>query len=216
MADVLDQAPAAANGSPPADWQVDKNGKRYVPRSLGGDGRKGIVYQAGEEETIEQAFVRDAQPKDERPRRSKAKNAKKPPAPPAKADLRELEALLAEALRSPAIICAAAGDEWSADHFTAAGPALARNLVVASDHNPWLRKKLEGAASGGDMAVAVMSMVGVAGAVAMYAIPPVVYWLNLPAPDKAREMFGIPQRKAKDAGSPPSRPDAAPAAPAAA
>jgi hypothetical protein len=26
-------------------------------------------------------------------------------------------------------------------------------------------------------------------------IPPVIYWFNLPAPAKTREMFGIPPRK---------------------
>jgi hypothetical protein len=38
-------------------------------------------------------------------------------------------------------------------------------------------------------------MFGVGGALVGYAIPPIVYWANLPVPDKAREMFGIPPRR---------------------
>lgn len=185
---------------PPADsgWKRDKNGKEF----LNPPGRKGILYRDGEETPLE-AIERDSRPKDQRPRR-KSKTARKPP-PPAKDELRELEQILAEALKSPAIVAAMAGDEWSANHFTMAGPALARNLVVASEHNPWLRRKLLAASSGGDMMMQLMTMVGVGGAMVMYIVPPVVYWFNLPVPDKGREMFGIPERREHEppASAPP-------------
>jgi hypothetical protein len=181
---------AAPAGAEQVDfgWLIDKNGKEYITRP----GRPGPFYRK-DGETIAEALDRGAKPRDERPKR-KSKTAKKPPRP-AKEDLRELEQILAEALRSPAVICAGFGDEWAANHFTNQGPALARNLVVASEHNPWLRKKLESAASGGDTMMQVVTMFGVGGALVGYAIPPIVYWANLPVPDKAREMFGIPPRR---------------------
>ena len=91
--------------------------------------------------------------------------------------------------------CAMFGDEWAAEHFTNSGPYLARNLILASEHNPWLRKKLEEASTGQDAMMMMISLVGVAGALFAYAVPPVIWWFNLPAPRKTREMFGIPDRR---------------------
>ena len=192
----LEQEPESGAG-----WQRDKQDREYIPAR----GRKGIIYRKGEE-SVQEALTRDEK-RDQRPRKSKT--AKKPP-PPQKVDLRELEAILAEGLRSPAMMCAAFGDQWAADHFTNQGPLLARNLVAAAEHNQWLRKKLESYASGGDMMMNVLAMVGVGGALVGYAVPPVVYWLNLPVPDKAREMFGIPPRREPQ----PDQPDHASGAPA--
>jgi hypothetical protein len=190
---------------PPAEgWKADKQGREYVART---SGKSGIIYRQGEE-TIEQARERDLKPKDKRPRRK----AKRPPMPdaPRGLDLKELEATLAEALKSPAMICATFGDEWPAEHFTASGPYLARNLVMASEHNPWLRKKLEEAATGQDAMMKVVSLVGVGGALFSYSIPPIIYWLNLPVPAKTREMFGIPPRRehqpAPNAATSPQQP----------
>jgi hypothetical protein len=181
----LDDPAAAAelNG-----WRANRAGRLYIPRPDG----IGQIYRRGEE-SVAEAFARDAKPKDERPRKSKTPPRKPPPA---KADLRELEQLLSEAFRSPAVACAAFGDEWSADHFTNQGPALARNLVLSAEHNPWLRRKLEDAASGGDMAMQLVSLLGVAGALASYMLPPLIWWFGLGVPDKAREMFGIPKDRA--------------------
>jgi hypothetical protein len=179
---------------PPAateEWSITKNGRQYVGRR---DGRSGIVYREGEE-TIEQARARDSTPKDKRPRR-KPKTPKLPPAS-RKVDLKELEQTLAEALKAPAMLCATFGDEWGAEHFQRAGPYLARNLILASEHNPWLRQKLEEAATGQDAMMMVVSLVGVGGALFVYTVPPVIYFLNLPVPHKTREMFGIPDRKEK-------------------
>jgi hypothetical protein len=114
------------------------------------------------------------------------------PPPPAHVDLKELEKLLTEALAAPAMPCAMFGDEWAANHFTTQAPYLARNLVLAAEHNPWLRLKLEAMATGQDAAVKLLGMAGVAGALFGYAVPPLVHFLNLPVAPKAREMFGIP------------------------
>jgi hypothetical protein len=197
--------------APPGDggWQTDAQGKPYVPAQ----GRRGIVRPKYEGQSVQEALEQDARDRDERPRRKGAK-AKKPP-PPKRTDLRELEALLAESFRSPAFLAAAAGDAWMADHFTEQGPLLARNLVLAAEHNPWLRRKLEDMASGGDLMVKVLGMVGLAGALVGYAFPPIVYAFNLPVPNQAREMFGIPPRREPEpplrAASPPphSEPQAA-------
>lgn len=179
-------------GSP--GWSRNKQGREYVKAV----GRRGVIYRQGEE-TIAQALERDAQPGPQaRPRRRS--RAKTPPAP--KASLRELEEILANALKAPAIPAAAFGDEWSANHFTNAGPYLARNLVLASETNPWLRRKLENAASGGDMMMQLMSLVGVGGAVVMYVVPPLVWWFNLPIPEEGRAMLGIPVKEHSRDGGP--------------
>ena len=198
--------PPPTNGATAGDhWQTDKNGKQYIGRK----GRSGRILRQGEE-TIEQARERDAQPKDERPRR-RSKKPKMPPAP-TKVDLKELEKALGEALKSPGVLCAMYGDEWAADHFANQGDHLARNLVRASEHNPWLRRKLEDAATGQDAAMQLITLVGVGGALAMYIVPPVVYFLNLPAPEKMRTMFGIPPRRDPNAPPDPFAPTPAQAA----
>ncbi|HET9118700.1 MAG TPA: hypothetical protein VFN75_11605, partial [Pseudonocardiaceae bacterium] len=76
------------------------------------------------------------------------------------------------------------------------------NLVLASETNPWLRRKLENAASGGDMMMQLMSLVGVGGAVVMYVVPPLVWWFNLPIPEEGRAMLGIPVKEHSRDGGP--------------
>lgn len=176
---------------PPLDfdggWKRNKAGREYVQAV----GRRGVVYRQGDE-TIAQALARDAAPAPQnRPRR---KSTPKTPPPPKGLDLKALEQQLAEALKAPAVPAAMFGDEWAANHFTQAGPYLARNLVLASETNPWLRRKLENAATGGDMMMQLMSLVGVGGALIMYVVPPVVWWFNLPLPEAGRQMLGIPER----------------------
>lgn len=181
--------PPAPAPPPPADgaWRVDSAGREYIPKPQG----RGMIYRE-EGESVKQALDRDARPRDKRPRRSKRP---KMPEATRKVDLKELEHELADAFRAPAAICGMVGDSWGAQHFEMAGPFLARNLINASEHNPWLRRKLEDAASGQDAMMKVMVLAPVASALVLYTVPPVVYWLNLPAPDKTREMFGIPPRR---------------------
>jgi hypothetical protein len=196
----------AAPPKPTEEWKVDSIGRQYADMGKG-SGLRGPVFRQGEE-TVEEGRERRRQaaerPRDKRPRAK----TKRPPMPeaPKKVDLKELERTIAEALKAPAIICATFGDQWAADHFTTSGPYLARNLIVASEHNPWLRRKLEEAATGQDAMMIMVSMVGVGGALFAYAIPPIIWWFNLPVSDKARDMFGIPaQRKPEYAAtkSPP-------------
>jgi hypothetical protein len=184
------------------EWRTTTDGRFYVPRT---DGVSGIIYRWDEDETVAQARERMKLPRDQRPRRKRERRTNVPKLPdeqPKKPDLKQLEKELAEALKAPAIVCAAVGDEWSAEHFTRAGPYLARNLVLASEHNPWLRQKLEQAATGEDAMMMVVSLVSVGGATITYMLPPVVYWLNVPVSNKMREMFGIPDRR-----KPPRPPD---------
>jgi hypothetical protein len=186
----------ASTGRPsppkPDDWKVSStNGRQYIGRN---DGRQGVIWRQGDE-SIAEARTRDSTPRDKRPRKSKRP---KMPEAPRKVDLKELEATLAEALKAPAMLCATFGDEWAAEHFTVSGPYLARNLILASEHNPWLRQKLEEAATGQDAMMKVVSLVGVGGACFAYAVPPIIWWFNLPAPRKTREMFGIPERRQRE------------------
>jgi hypothetical protein len=202
-------APPPPPPEPPEAWQVDKQGREYVKRK---DGRPGIIVRQGEE-TIEQARERDAAgPKDRRPRR-KTKTPKMPE-PPKQLDLKALEAALTEALKTPALACAMVGDQWAADHFTQTGPYLARNLILASEHNPWLRRKLEEMATGGDAMMTVISLVPVIGGLMLYFVPPVIYWFNLPVPDQTRQRFGIPPRKEQTpAYAAAAQPESAPVPP---
>lgn len=179
------------SGSSGDGWQYDKKGKPFIPAQ----GRRGIIRPQTAGESPQEALARDQRDRDEKPKRKgTGKTTKKPP-PPRKADLRELEAMLAEAFRSPAMVCAATGDDWAVEHFYKEGPNLARNLVLSAEHNPWLRRKLEEAASGGDLMMKVLSMVGVAGAGIAYALPPLIYYLGLRPLEPARRMFQVPYRK---------------------
>lgn len=187
-------APSPQPPPPPANtagegWRKDKQGRDYITLP----GRRGPLYRRGDE-TVQERVERDKRPPDEKP---KGKGRKKPPqqAPPQDVDLKAIEAALAEALRSPAMIAGLAGDVYLANHFTMWGPRLARNLVVSAEHNPWLRRQLETIATGGNTAVAMMSLLGLAGGVLAYVAPPIIYMFNLPAPAMAREMFQIPERR---------------------
>ena len=212
---VAPARPAGRNGAGEDGWKTDGQGREFTSMGPGTKIRGPIYRQDGE--TVEQARER-RQREHDRPRDKRPRKTKRPPMPeaPKKIDLKELERTIAEALKSPAIICATFGDEWAADHFTTSGPYLARNLIVASEHNPWLRRKLEEAAVGQDAMMIMVSMVGVGGALFAYAIPPIIWWFNLPVSDKARQMFGIPaQRRPEYAAtkSPPiPEPEPVPAA----
>ena len=189
-ADTTDAAAAPAADSPEAQgWNKDASGRYYVPAR----GRSGTVLRKGNE-TPEEAHARDAKaPRDTRPK-SKPKTAPKAPAP-TQVSLKELEFALTEALQSPSMIAAMSGDQWAADHFVRQAPALARNLTVAAEHNPWLRSKLEAVMTGDVFLMRVMTIFPVAAALVSYAIPPIIYYLN-PGfiPEGAREMFQVPDR----------------------
>ena len=178
----------------PEQWREGKSGKQYISRGP----RQGLIFRQGDE-TPEQARERDQAP--ERRPRKRAK-LRKVPDPPREPDLKELEQTLTEALKQPGLLAAAFGDEWAAEHFVTMAPAVSRNLVVASKHNPWLKRKLEDAATGQDAAMAVLSLVPLGGAVIMYLIPPLIYWFDLPISEKGRKMLGdIPHRGGRPAPS---------------
>ena len=147
--------------------------------------------------TPEQALARDALPPEKKVASKKRKPPKAPDAPK-DVDLKALERELAEALKSPAMVAAMFGDPWLPDHFTRSGPYLARNLIVAAEHNPWLLRKLEAMSTGGDAMMKVVTALGLAGALIAYAAPPIVYIFNLPIPEQGREMFDIPPRRETD------------------
>jgi hypothetical protein len=209
VADELLEPVAPPNGDlptpepPPASdtWRKDKQEREYIPRPKG---KSGIIYRR-DGETVEQAIERDAKgPAEKRPRR-KSKPPKMPEAPK-KVDLKELEHVLTEALKQPAMICAMRNDQWGADHFTATAPYLARNLIVASEYNPWLRAKLEEAAVGQDAMMRIVGLVPVAGALFLYVVPPIVYWFNLPVAEATRARFGIPPRREPEYAHPAETP----------
>jgi hypothetical protein len=191
-ADVVEpvQPPPPANGDG-EQWLTDKNGDLYIRR---GNGRPGIIKRQGEE-TPAQARERDAKASEKRPK-PKPKRPKMPPAPK-KVDLKQLEEELAGALKAPGAIAMAFGDEWMFDHFTTKGPDLARQLVLAADHNPWLRKQLETMATGEEAIMKFAAIFNVGGALFLYLAPPVVYLFNVPVPDRGRTMLGVPPRDDK-------------------
>jgi hypothetical protein len=194
--------PEEPQAPPKENWRIDGQSRAYIPAR----GRSGLIYRQGSE-TIGEALARDAKgPQDKKPK----KKAKKAPPAPTQTSLKELEYALAEGLSAPAMICAGYGDEWGANHFTLQGPKLARNLVKASEHNPWLRAKLEAAMLGEDYMITIITTMGVAGAVFGYAIPPLIYYLNPSfVSPKTREMFDIPPREEKPADGEPAPPEAA-------
>jgi hypothetical protein len=217
VSEQTDTRPAgepAANGKPEPEGSWEKRGKRFFVRH---PTEARVVWRRGDE-TIAEALARDAKTPPSGDRRPRAKKGRKPPSPPppSNVDLRELEKLLTEALSAPAMACALLGDQWAADHFTQQAPALSRNLIVASERNPWLRRKLEALATGEEAAAQMLAMIGVAGALVGYAVPPIIWWLNLPVPERARLMFGIPPARERNPENPPDAEGPAPAPVAAA
>jgi hypothetical protein len=190
-------APPSENGAPPADtpsaegWRLDKRGKQYVPRQ---GGKPGIIHRQGQE-TIAEARARDAAGTEKRPRRAKTPKPKMPDAPK-RLDSRELEASLTMALKAPGVLAMTlAHDEWLPDHFNMSAPALSRQIILASEHNPWLRRRIEEAATGQDAMWAVISLVGVGTALFGYMVPPLVYIFNPSfVPPSARQRWGMPER----------------------
>lgn len=196
--------PPTENGQPDGveEWQFNKNGKAYVAR---GGGKPGTILRQGDDETVAEARARDALPKEERRPRRKPKTPKMPAAP-RKVDLRQLEEPLAAALKAPGAIAMSFGDEWAFEHFENSGPYLARQLILAAQYNPWLRKRLEEAASGEEAMMRVMGFMAISGALVMYVVPPTIYFLNLKVPDKAREMLNVPPRREPDHAAPAPHP----------
>lgn len=202
LAELDGTAPAEtdpeAAGGPDVDagWQTDKRGKWYAPAR----GRSGLLRRVGNE-TLEEAYARDAGDREnrgaDRPPKPKPTKSKVPkqPAPTTVTSI-ELEALLREVLSAPAMGAGMAGDQWAADHFTREAPVLARNLVAASEHNPWLRRKLEGLVLGEDLLVKLLTLLPVAGALVAYSIPPIIYYFDPPfIPREARQMMRVPDRR---------------------
>ena len=188
MTDTSTTAPPPAGAAPQEDaWEKDRRGRRFVRHPT----EARVVFRRGEE-SIADALERDAKAPPKGDKRPRAKTKARKPPPSTNVDLRELERLLTEALSAPAMACAMFGDEWAANHFTTQAPSLSRNLIVASERNPWLRRKLEGLVTGEEAAAQLIAMLGVGGALIGYAIPPIVWWFNLPLPERARVMFGIP------------------------
>lgn len=206
--EILEPVSPPSPPSPDDGWRTNKAGRHYIPRQ---DGRAGVILREGGE-SIEEARERDSKPKDQAPKRKRAKP--KMPAAPKKVDLKALEEGLAAALKTPGAVAMSFGDEWGFEHFNMSGPYLARQLVLASEFNPWLRRKLEEAATGEEAMMKIVGIMGISGALFAYVVPPVVYYFNLPVPDKAREMWHVPPRRdrmAPNAFSPPPAPDPEPA-----
>lgn len=203
MSGELDPGPAAeltdAPPAPAADehaaavaqgWQVDSRGRVYTPKKAG----RGVLYRQGNETPHEAQERAQKPPKDKPPKRRPAPKTPKAPAP-TKVSVQELEAMLRDTLSSPAMIAAAKGETWAANHFTAEGATLARNLAAAAEHNPWLREKLEATLAGDVLLVRVLTLVPVASALMAYSVPAVIYYLN-PGfiPPAARTLFAVPDR----------------------
>jgi hypothetical protein len=92
-------------------------------------------------------------------------------------------------------MCASMGDEWGAQHFTTQAPLLARNIVAISEHNPWLRAKLEQMAAGESVLANAMLIMVLGKSLIEYALPPIIYYANPPfISPKARALLNVPER----------------------
>lgn len=181
-----DNGPAAGKdaGAPPADgWERDSRGRAWVKAPDGhpaaGKGRN--IYRRGDE-TIAEALERTARPdQDRKPPKPRAK--KLPKRETSEVDLKTVEVALAQVFMAPGQVAGALlQDQWLLLHFQARGPELARALVNAAEHNPWLRKKLLELAAGGAAAMQLQAIILLALAAAGYAIPPLAYLLGWQIP----------------------------------
>jgi hypothetical protein len=155
-----------------AGWEKDGRGRYYVKPPEGGN----VVFRRGEE-TVAEALERAARPD---------KDKKPPPKPRKKAmpkreavDLKAIEEAIGQVFAAPGQVAGMMlQDEWIMAHFMVRGPELARALCNASEHNPWLRKKLIEISTGGAAAMQLQAFVMLAIASASYAIPPAAYLLG--------------------------------------
>lgn len=116
-------------------------------------------------------------------------------------ETRQIEQALAQLLSVPAIPCAMLGHKWPADHFTTAGPMLAKNLADVAQTNPRLRDLLLKLSQGDSYATILIGTFA-------YAVPPAIYFLA-PQTSALRPTFGVPSIPAT--GAPQHAPAAPPA-----
>lgn len=193
-----DTAPAAdpagaARPQPDDGWQTAKNGRQFASNPGGG----WPVWRRGDE-SVQEALLRAAEVKPDRAPKSKRKRqaatagaAAKAPADVA-GTTRKIEEACAAILTAPAIGCAMFGDEWGANHFQVQGERFAATLARSSEHNPWLRARLEKLTEGELAIAAVLTSVSLTAAAAGYIAPPVIKYMNLPVHPRARAMLGVP------------------------
>lgn len=185
--------PAGAGLSPDEGWQLAKNGRQFASNPGGG----WPVWRRGNE-SVQEALTRAAADKPDKPPRSKRRRAEQAKASGAKPAVsrdqltREIQEACAGILTAPAIGCAMFGDEWGANHFQVQGERFAANLARSSEHNPWLRSKLEKLTEGELAIVAVLTSVSLAAGAVGYIMPPLIKYLDLPVPERARFMLGVP------------------------
>lgn len=184
-------------GGPALDWQTDGRGRRFVKAPAGHPlaDKGGTIYRRGDE-TVAGALERTARPdQDKKPPKPRAK--KLPKSQTNEPDLKTVEAALAQVFMAPGQVAGALlQDQWLLWHFQNRGPELARALVNAAEHNPWLRKKLLELAAGGAAAMQLHAIILLALAAAGYAIPPLAYMLGWEVPPIVQVAVGgpIPQR----------------------
>lgn len=160
------------------DWQADGRGRRFVKAPAGHPRAEkgGTIYRRGDE-TVAEALERTSRPDQD----------KKPPPKPRKksmpkreaVDLKTIEEALGQVFQAPGQVAGMLlQDEWIMAHFMIRGPELARALCNASEHNPWLRKKLIELSTGGAAAMQLQAIVMLMIASASYAVPPFAYLLG--------------------------------------
>lgn len=204
-----DAGAAAAHG-----WEHDARGRAYVkaPEGHPAAGRGGNVYRRGDE-TIEQALERAGRPDaDKKPPKPRAK--KLPKRETNEPDLKMVEAALSQVFQAPGQVAGMMlQDQWIYMHFQIRGPELARALVNAAEHNPWLRKKLLELAQGGAAAMQLQAIVLLAMAAGAYVVPPLAYmlgWEISPLIQAAVLGGPIPQRPRPAPVTQPAAPDTTP------
>lgn len=169
-----DAGAAAADG-----WERDGRGRAYVKAPEGHPAAKkgGNVYRRGEE-TVDQALERAGRPDaDKKPPKPRAK--KLPKRETNEPDLKMVEEALGQIFQAPGQVAGMMlQDQWLYMHFRLRGPELARALVNAAEHNPWLRKKLLELAAGGAAAMQLQAIVLLAMAAGAYVVPPLAYMLG--------------------------------------
>lgn len=178
-----------------AGWREGARGQYVTARD-----RQGIIWRQGEE-TIEEAYARDAKRAAEKDAPKKKAGKRKPPAPAA-LDLKALEVEIEKALVMPGAMAGLLGDPWPAFHVEQTAPALARNLVACAEVNPWFREKLILVLGGPGMFGNAMLFAALAGSAFSYLVPLIVHYVNppLPAPALAviRGRYQIPERPTID------------------
>jgi hypothetical protein len=138
---------------------------------------------------------RKASPESDLPPKAKGKSGSAQRKEKRSRELAQIEEGFRELLSFPSYIAGMKGDAWAANHFTVAGPDLARQLAAQCERNDQFRKACLAVIGAQGFTMLALSLF-------MYAAPPLMHWGLIPG----AAGLGVPPAKPAPGPQPPPAP----------